>query len=310
MSLSELESIHPIEKYVNMELCKRYGVTSFVLHATRCNASTMRFDTKNDDHGSPCFLRLTNTENDINTTIGMGVKDFRFILQTKYFPSKKELITLKWITNHYEFIVWKLASMERKFPRFLGGRYCNREMILYNLKKRFQKEIMDVNRPAIRMILNRDVSSLRLMILCVSQILPGPNKNKLSSSEDQDKHSNNNNRTAVSSSLSNDHIVKLEVTDGWYSVPAILDEALSSFVHSGRITIGSKIVTCGAILLGCEEGIDPLDDSYCSYSKRCPVALKLTANSTRLAKWNAKLGFVVQNNIIVVASLSLRNYPA
>lgn len=33
-----------------------------------------------------------------------------------------KLISHEWIANHYRWIVWKLASTERSFPKLFGGR--------------------------------------------------------------------------------------------------------------------------------------------------------------------------------------------
>lgn len=33
-----------------------------------------------------------------------------------------KLITQSWIRNHYRWIVWKLASMEKSYPQIFGGK--------------------------------------------------------------------------------------------------------------------------------------------------------------------------------------------
>ena len=35
----------------------------------------------------------------------------------------ENLISGKWIKNHYKWIVWKLASYEVKYPEQLGNKY-------------------------------------------------------------------------------------------------------------------------------------------------------------------------------------------
>jgi len=115
----------------------------------------------------------------------------------------------------------------------------------------------------------------------------------------------------VSSPSRPQEVIKLELTDGWYSVPAVLDSILTSFVRRGKIRVGSKLLLSNATLLGAEDGIDPLDSNYSSSRRDCPVALRLVANSTRLANWDAKLGFVpvvgkirAQEGFLLVRSLS------
>merc|ERR1712023_365211 len=68
-----------------------------------------------------------------------------------------------WIRNHTRWIVWKLASYERSFSRFLGGKYLSYSKLVRLLVSRFQQEIIDGVRPAIRKILNRDIPASRPM---------------------------------------------------------------------------------------------------------------------------------------------------
>ena len=89
--------------------------------------------------------------------------------------------------------------------------------------------------------------------------------------------------------------ISVELTDGWYNVQATLDNELSSQVASGRIVVGTKLITSGAVMKGAEDGIDPLDDGYTSSidagSGPASARLLLFANSTRKARWDARLGW-------------------
>jgi breast cancer 2 susceptibility protein len=179
----------------------------------------------------------------------------------------KTLVTEKWIKNHYRWIVWKLAAMERRFPEQLGGQYLTFSHVLSQIKGRYEKELCRANRPAVRKILNRDVSPCVPIILCVSQILRFKSKEGIEE-------------------------IRLEASDGWYALSAMLDGILSNLVDSGKIRVGSKLMICNAQLVGSEDGIDPLDDDYHSDRRSCRLVLQITANNTRLARWDAKLGFV------------------
>ena len=76
----------------------------------------------------------------------------------------------------------------------------------------------------------------------------------------------------------------------------MLDVYLSSFVRANKIKIGCKLAICDAVIQGCENGIDPLDESYKGFpfnsTLTCPVTMKIHANATRRARWDAKLGFI------------------
>lgn len=47
------------------------------------------------------------------------------------------LISEAWVFNHYRWIVWKRASMERAFPDVMGGRCLTPEQVLLQLKLRY-----------------------------------------------------------------------------------------------------------------------------------------------------------------------------
>jgi hypothetical protein len=170
--------------------------------------------------------------------------------------------------------------MERRFPEQLGGQYLNYGHVLSQIKGRYQKELCDAKRPAVRKVLNRDVSACLPIILCVGQILRFKQKSPQNAQHDQ----------TIGKNVIDE--IRLELSDGWYAVPAILDSVLSNLVGSGKIRVGSKLMICNAQLVGSEDGVDPLDDDYFSDRRDCRIALRITANNTRLAMWDAKLGFV------------------
>ncbi|KPI96292.1 Breast cancer type 2 susceptibility protein-like [Papilio xuthus] len=78
--------------------------------------------------------------------------------------------------------------------------------------------------------------------------------------------------------------IELLLTDGWYCIKASLDQMLIRLVKDQKIRFGTKLVTNGAELLNCEQGIAPWEDTS-------SVRLKLFGNSTRRARWDAKLGY-------------------
>ncbi|CAH2014697.1 unnamed protein product [Acanthoscelides obtectus] len=162
------------------------------------------------------------------------------------------LIPTNWIKNHYKWIVWKLASYERRFPNKCKG-ILNIENVVQQLKYRYDREIDKVERSALRRIVERDDAPQKRMVLCVSAI----------KSKGFTKH-------------------EIELTDGWYAVKTVIDEPLCAQVY-GKIQVGTKLVTCGAELLNC-DGCHPLEATDL-------VSLRINYNNTRRACWNAKLGY-------------------
>lgn len=52
---------------------------------------------------------------------------------------------------------------------------------------------------------------------------------------------------------------KIEVTDGWYSIPVSFDTAMMKNIIDGKIQEGTKIITYGAELNNCNQGCYPLE---------------------------------------------------
>lgn len=165
-----------------------------------------------------------------------------------------------WVRNHYRWIVWKLASIERTS----GCVRLTYDNVVEQLARRFRREFESAEKPAFRAILQRDAPSQRLVVVCVSEI---------------------------SSPRS------IRITDGWYSLDAVLDDGLSYRVSKGSIRLGTKLATCGARLDG--EAIDPLDLLVEGDKGQAAHALRLDYNGTRLARRDAKLGFQRQGCMIV-----------
>ncbi|XP_040278374.1 breast cancer type 2 susceptibility protein, partial [Bufo bufo] len=174
-----------------------------------------------------------------------------------------KLITPEWVYNHCQWIVWKLAAMEVKFPMTFAGRCLTPDRVLLQLKYRYDVEIDQCRRSAVRKIMERDDTPAKTLVLCISKILT------LGNCETSD--------TKQTSAI-------IEVTDGWYGIKALLDPALTSLLKKGRMFIGQKIIVHGAELVGSDDACTPLEapDS---------LMLKIAGNSTRPARWYTKLGY-------------------
>ncbi|XP_017892646.1 breast cancer type 2 susceptibility protein homolog, partial [Ceratina calcarata] len=163
-----------------------------------------------------------------------------------------------WVGNHYRWIVWKLAAMDRiKF----GDRHdtlptmLTVTRIMSELKYRYQREIDMRQTPALKLVSMGSidaatVAAARRLVLCVSFV-------------------------QFDESLNN---VMLKLTDSWYSIRAIPDALLRRHVVS-KLTVGTKIITYGATLS--QQIIDGQQHRV----------LYLNGNSTRRAAWDTKLGF-------------------
>ncbi|KAM6447518.1 breast cancer type 2 susceptibility protein isoform 1-T1 [Liasis olivaceus] len=182
------------------------------------------------------------------------------------------LISKAWVYNHYKWIVWKLAAMEVAFPQVFASKCLTPEGVLLQLKYRYDIEVDKSQRSAIKRITERDDVAGKTIILCISKII---------------SFSTNMPHIADSKSTTEDNkkeVAVIEVTDGWYGIKAVLDPPLQSLLYRQKLTVGQKIVVHGAELVGSQDASTPLEAPE-------SLMLKITANSTRRARWYAKLGY-------------------
>ncbi|XP_043504500.1 breast cancer type 2 susceptibility protein-like isoform X1 [Polistes fuscatus] len=150
------------------------------------------------------------------------------------------LIPRDWIENHYKWIIWKLASMDRiKFNFIIIPRSLTPSNIMLQLKYRYDREIDRSQRSCLRRILEKDDCASKRMVLCVSSITE--------SREDKNKES--------SPIVSNINYWKIILTDRWYSIPAFIDTTMMSYVTSGKIREGTKLMIFGAELLNLDQAL-------------------------------------------------------
>ncbi|XP_063060737.1 breast cancer type 2 susceptibility protein [Engraulis encrasicolus] len=176
------------------------------------------------------------------------------------------LISEEWVYNHYRWILWKRAAMERAFPREFGGLCLGPEQVLLQLKYRYDVEVDKSQRSALRRIIERDDTPSKTLVLCVCDI----------DTSSQTTTPGTGGKAGLPTTV--------WLTDGWYSVRAQLDPPLAALVQRGRVRVGMKLVTHGAELVGPQDACHPLEAPE-------TLMLKISANSTRPARWHAKLGY-------------------
>ncbi|NWV69150.1 BRCA2 protein, partial [Malurus elegans] len=261
-------------RFYSTEELYTYGVSKQCIQVNSINAESFQFLIK--DFFSEEYLLAGN---------GMQLADGGWLIPTDEGKAgKKEfyralcdtpgvdpnLITEAWVYNHYRWIVWKLAAMEVSFPHEFANRCLTPETVLLQLKYRYDLEVDKSKRSAIKKIMERDDAAGKTLVLCISKII---SLNTIVSPSSSNKNMESKKAAAI-----------IEVTDGWYGIRALLDPPLKAFLDRRRLTVGQKIIVHGAELVGPQNGCTPLEapDS---------LMLKISANSTRCARWHAKLGF-------------------
>lgn len=260
----------------SLEQLHMFGVLKNSIGINSENAESFQFDCL--DHFSKDLLFAGH---------GIQIADGGWLIPTDNHKAGKEelyralcdtpgvdpkLISEAWTNNHYRWIVWKLAAMEVSFPEKCASCCLTPERVLLQLKYRYDVEVDKSQRSAVKKIMERDDTAAKTLILCFSKVISmrtsllSPNGSKPNVAE------------------ANKSLTVIEVTDGWYGIKALLDPPLSALVNRKRLAVGSKIIVHGAELIGSNEACTPLEAPE-------SLMLKISANSTRLARWYAVLGF-------------------
>ncbi|XP_024018442.1 protein BREAST CANCER SUSCEPTIBILITY 2 homolog B [Morus notabilis] len=201
----------------------------------------------------------------------IGAEDFFHMLIRS--GASEQYASKEWVKNHYRWIIWKLACYERCYPTKAAGKILSVSNVLEELKYRYEREVNHGHRSAIKRILEGDASPNSMMVLCISAIcLNYEHKLEVSSFAQGDAE----NHTAAAA--------KVELTDGWYSIDALLDVLLLKQLASGKLFVGQKLRIWGAGLSGWIAPVSPLEVPR-------TVNLMLHINGTYRAHWADRLGF-------------------
>uniref|UniRef100_A0A0D9UX46 Tower domain-containing protein n=1 Tax=Leersia perrieri TaxID=77586 RepID=A0A0D9UX46_9ORYZ len=198
--------------------------------------------------------------------------------------------TKEWVSNHYKWIVWKLASLERCYPTRAPGKFLKIGNVLEELKYRYDREVNNGHRSAVKKILEGNASPSLMMVLCISTIYSCPDLNN-SKQEDGRAHANEDNSENKSLVAATRNMsAKIELTDGWYSLDASLDAALSDQLEKRKLFIGQKLRIWGASLCGWAGPVSFHEASG-------TVKLMIHINGTYRARWNETLGLCKQAGV-------------
>ncbi|RKO95733.1 hypothetical protein CAUPRSCDRAFT_8910, partial [Caulochytrium protostelioides] len=148
-----------------------------------------------------------------------GVEDARKGLLE--LGASENLADMAWICNHWTLILWKLCGTLARGMVSVDPPFAAYEEVFRQLRLRYQREMELTQRPALRLVLERDNVPNRFMVLVVLRT-PSP--------------------SALQTLREGCHVV---LSDGWYCVQAVMDTALTDCLRSGRIRIGTKLAMSG-----------------------------------------------------------------
>ncbi|XP_044355538.1 protein BREAST CANCER SUSCEPTIBILITY 2 homolog B isoform X10 [Triticum aestivum] len=188
----------------------------------------------------------------------------------------------RWVNNHYKWIIWKLASLERCYPTKAAGKFLTVANVLDELKYRYDREVNNGHRSAIKKILEGNALPSLMMVLCISAIYSHPDVHKLEAvGTDENENSIKNKSLLAAKRNMPAHI---ELTDGWYALEASLDVALSEQLQKRKLFIGQKLRIWGASLCGWTGPVSFHEASG-------TVKLMVHVNGSYRARWDDPLGF-------------------
>ena len=221
-------------------------------------------------------------------SLTLGWRDIRDLMFTR--GAKEKNLGEDWCANAYRHVVWTAASLKRAFSG-KANQALSAKHLLERMMYRYEREINQSRRPILRKVLERDSPPTVPMILLVSAV----RSFGILLEEDEENEENE----GVKEKCKNFYSAEIEVSDGWYSIRAVLDEELSSHLRANRIRPGSKMFVQNCQLSGIPEGegVQPLKPE--AYKAR----LLLHSNSCRPCEWDAKLGLQKVNLTVPLRSV-------
>ncbi|CAN1276940.1 Protein BREAST CANCER SUSCEPTIBILITY 2 homolog B [Linum perenne] len=140
----------------------------------------------------------------------------------------------------------------------------------------YEREMNHGHRSALKRILEGDIPPSSMMILCISAVYA------CSKAETEDYP------PVLNDGHQADTTGKVQLTDGWYAVDALLDVSLSKNLSTGKLFVGQKLRIWGAGFSGWVSPVSPLEASK-------DVSLLLHINGTYRAHWADRLGLCKRN---------------
>ena len=178
----------------------------------------------------------------------IGMEEMYSLLKARTQDTQESCPEVAWMQNHYKWIVWKLASMERAFPSIFGGRWLTPDRVMLQLLHRYDKEVLGSTRSVLLQIKQRDQMGSQHLVLCVSGI------------ETEGEQ------------------VMLQLMDGWHSIQAIASPSIAQLTRLGKIFIGQKLRLYGSDTTQ-EEGKDAVLKISCNGARRAEWHAKLGAQT-------------------------------
>ena len=131
-----------------------------------------------------------------------------------------KLVPNGWFRNHYNWIVWTLSSYQSRLSE--KQTFLTPQNVMSRMKYRYDREIDRSERSVLRRVLEKDEPVAVTMVLCVTWI-------------------------------SGD---KMTLSDGWYHLnsPLYQGSLMQRLVASGKIKVGTKLITQGAEIIGTQAG--------------------------------------------------------
>lgn len=273
-----LHSVSDVLRNISSETVEHFRFSSEYF-----SSNVLQDDSSSVLVGDGAFLRLNRG--------GAGLEEFWIAFKNS--PGVDEaLISHDWFVNHFKHLVVKLAAMERSYPLRFSHCSLTPDWLMLQLKYRYDREIDRAERSAIHRMCEHDDIPSRRVVLYVSKVYDIPvgcgNDSGLTTPASGVSWNGQGNtiedETLMEKKQEQQQQPSVDLSDGWYDLPCLLDGPLSHMIKMRHIRVGTKLMVYGAELIGLGSPCHPLDapPSCC---------LKLSANSTRRARWDTRLGY-------------------
>lgn len=197
-------------------------------------------------------------QNDTSARVAPLPLDFSVSEVVSQSRSLWPLASNQWLQNHAVAVLWKMLAYQRASQESPGSglSFTRPSYFIAQINHRYAREFIHAHRSILKRICERDDSPGGHMILFIQSVEHAGGE--------EDKFD-------------------LTLSDGWYSLPAIIDEKINRLTGERRLRVGSKLKICMAQVIS-NDACDILEAS--TYG----VKIKIHGNSIAPARWDARLG--------------------
>ena len=281
---------------------EKSGIPPLILQIDHRNAEFVVYPEESDQDSLPCSFHTDETQ---------SPQFSRLIDALVSEGAERSLLSASWVRCMWRNIIWKQASKAKWMKRVEPMKWSQ---VFKLLAWRYFNECYCAHPPPLKRLVQGDESDGRFIVLLVSDVVFVPPLPDYDEVPDPGTESEKKEKEPLPG--------RIELTDGWYFVDALLDASLTCLLQSHQIYPGLKLRIACSKMIDNDNRCAPLEmranhprrahpsffpdyqPTISQYGRVSPTTIQyeddegsvvpklaLQYNSTRRAVWNSYLGY-------------------